>query len=596
MNPRHHLLLLCAGLAAALVACGDGGPSSGDGGSPGYQLRLEGPGPDVGLKPGQTRLLEVRYEGDDGKTVAGRQISFAIYGDPRGTTLSGDRSTTNGSGIASVELRAGSAETAFEVRVTTADAPTLVVGVQVSKAGFAALAVRPTYRGKLLQSSDLVRVDVRVHVGARCKTLAPADESSPLRERSLEGLGGQVIFAALPVAQAYTIAARASDADKRLRAYGCIELPSHSLRESEQLQLDQPLDDAQPRLDGRYELSSELTLPATNRPLAAALAPWGNLRRCPNDPAQRLLDCILDALDPGDPLDCIITSPSAATQALIAERGTRNNGCTPEATATGGETIDRRLVSQMELHGKDLWAALIGLEAKGAATLRKLRLRSELTLAPLDAAQLTLATHRPLALTFESAGTEVTYPLELVALPQPVAPAVGASVSGWVLTLSRHALGLRLGVLSRQAFGDLLLHPEGVPKTSLELIQNLAKLVEADHATGTKTGCEAIDLLACPAARLPVGCLLQACPAGLAAAAAQLDAGFLAIDDHAGADLELAGRTPLVDSGGTLRVDHLGDDPANAQAEHGRWTTATLRMANETIEAKQNSFTGRLFP
>lgn len=595
MNPRHHLLLFCAGLAAALLACSDGGPSNGDSGPPGHQLRLEGPGPDVGLKPGQTRLLEVRYVRDDGKSVAGRQVSFAIYGDPRGTTLSGDRSTTNDSGIASIELRAGSAETAFEVRVTTADA-TLVVGVQISKAGFAALAVRPIYRGKLLQGSDLVRVDVRVHVGARCKTLAPADESSPLRERSLDGLGGQVVFAALPVAQAYTVAARASDAGKRLRAYGCIELPAQSLRESEQLQLEQPLDDAQPQLDGRYELVSELTLPATNRPLAAALAPWGNLRRCPNDPAQRLLDCILDALDPGDPLDCIITSPSPATQALISERGASNKGCTPEATATGGETIDRRLVSQMELHGKDLWAALVGLEAKGAATLRKLRLRSELTLAPLDAAQMTLATHRPLALSFEAKGAEVTYPFELVALPQPVAPAVGASVSGWTLTFSRHALGLRLGVLSRQAFGDLLLHLEGLPKTSVELVQTLAKLVEADHATGTKTGCEAIDLLACPAARLPVGCLLQACPAGLAAAAAQLDAGFVAIDDHPGADLELAGRTPLIDSGGTLRVDHLGGDPANAQAEHGRWTTATLRMANETIEAKQNSFTGHLIP
>ena len=79
---------------------------------------------------------------------------------------------------------------------------------------------------------------------------------------------------------------------------------------------------------GRFALTTPITFRPPPPAAAAIAGPWRDLSDCPLDPAQLLLDCMIDALSPetaDDPLDC---APNLAPggegplgDALIARRG-----------------------------------------------------------------------------------------------------------------------------------------------------------------------------------------------------------------------------------------------------------------------------------
>ena len=551
---------------------------------------------DVGLKPGQAKVIGVRYETPKALPLQGEGVGFAIFGDPHGTTLSSDTGTTDSQGHARVEIRAGAAEATFEIHITAQGASPLIFSVQISKAGFSTLTVHLSYVGKLLREHDVSRVDVRLFTGKRCASLGPTDTSDPLRRQSVTSLSQSVSFATLPIDRDHTLHSVLFDREDRLRAWSCLEIPATLAREAEDLTLMQALDDATPLLAGIYDLTTTLILPKANRPLAAALDPWANLTRCPSDPAQEILDCILDARDPGDPLDCVIEAPSPETQALLAERGSPIKGCRPEKTARGGATIDSRLAEIMAQDGKDILQSLKTLKSQAPSLLSAIELHSVLELSAAASNGRLLAKHRLVDMTFPRGLTKTTYKLSKLPLGAPLgATAIAAHLRGWHLELSAHALSLRPGLLLRQGLSDEILTPTKIPADSTSLVQRLANLVHATNAAGQDiNGCAAIEKIVCTTARLPSDCLKKACPLGLLALASRLEAGFAALDQHGQVDLFFGGEASVADTHGRLRVDRIGNIDGTSTSSPGRWTTATLHLADEALEIKEATFTGRL--
>ena len=136
--------------------------------------------------------------------------------------------------------------------------------------------------------------------------------------------------------------------------------------------------------------------------------------------------------------------------------------------------------------------------------------------------------------------------------------------------------------------GELVLAKAGLPVTSAALAAKLAGLVKGSFGGKLFSGCPAIEVLACKAARLGPGCLGQACTQGLTAFARYLDAGFVAMDKHANVpDLTLEGSVDLLDDDGDLKIDSLG-----TQKSPGVWTT-TMGLAEYKVEPKEAAFVGK---
>jgi hypothetical protein len=85
----------------------------------------------------------------------------------------------------------------------------------------------------------------------------------------------------------------------------------------------------------------------------------------------------------------------------------------------------------------------------------------------------------------------------------------------------------------------------------------------AQSPGGSATGCAALDALVCPRAGAAAGCLLDACAAGLAALADELDGAF-ASADGTGLDLSLSGSASLIGANGLaqrLGTTNTGSSP-----------------------------------
>jgi hypothetical protein len=96
------------------------------------------------------------------------------------------------------------------------------------------------------------------------------------------------------------------------------------LVEANAVQVAVPMVDVGPDPVGQYKATSKLVIAP---PLAAAeelAATWRDLTDCPLDPAQRWLDCTIDALGPtsdADPLDCVPATTPGGDGALGDDLG-----------------------------------------------------------------------------------------------------------------------------------------------------------------------------------------------------------------------------------------------------------------------------------
>ena len=121
---------------------------------------------------------------------------------------------------------------------------------------------------------------------------------------------------------------RANNEHGELIALGCIDLPEGTVQPDGVVAVALPLRDAVPSPVGRFAVTSPIMFRPPPPAAASIAGPWRDLSDCPLDPAQLLLDCIIDALSPetaADPLDC---SPNLAPggegplgDALMARRG-----------------------------------------------------------------------------------------------------------------------------------------------------------------------------------------------------------------------------------------------------------------------------------
>lgn len=589
---RRGLSLLAVGLLGA--ACGESPPTS-DGGVESRRLTiLDPPGPDVGLSPGGERALRIRYTDRRGAAISGGKIQFAIFGDPRGSTLSGDTVYTNDAGEAEVQVRASAATCHFEVRVTAQAADTATFYVEVSDAGFGALSVRAAYTGSAEKEIALVRYLLYLDGGEGCRALSPAAPPLALRERAAPGLGEAVSFKALPMNVDHAILAIASDGKLRPRAVGCLEVPRQILKAGHEVMVLLPLADLPVGIIGRFALTSTLALPKPpapgSRPLHDALRPFRDLTDCPRDPAQLLLDCLIDALEGTTPLDCVSgAAASPVVEAIREERGVLDgSGCRGALTSRGGSSLEEKLSAALQAGGAALRAQLPKLpDAAEAQLAHGFQLESELELIALDAAAgAAVSGHQLLAARFGTASASVVVPLAEVGLPGTLAFPVDVTLSeGSRLLIAEHNVTLRFGLLARLAVGRLVLAPAGLPETSSGLANALLGAVQGQGSSVGK-GCQAASAIVCGAARLPADCLVSSCPSGAQALAAFLDGGFVAIAGNA-TDFTVKGTVTLIDADGDQLVEGLG-----TTENPGSWN-AVLDLGGERVAATTASFVGK---
>ncbi len=561
-------LACAAALAVAGCGSGDAGPS----GTPVLTPNLMMPGCDqansrCSVNPNtQETLTFVLTQGD--RPVAGQTVSFALAPPSAGgATLIAATALTDANGNAAASFRTGGA-TAFTVEARSGQA-----GADV------AIVVESGATGKVLVAPFLAPSSSPLPVGASIEVLF-FDELScsnlnldqpPIpamfRKFSLNALGDTALVD--PVSTTEVSSAIAEVSTDRVVAKGCVDIPGSSIQAGGTVEVSLPLYDAIPDPLGTYSVTTTMTFAPPLAAAAALGAPWTDLSDCPLDPAQRWLDFTVNGLSPATSTD-----PLTLGQAIAALRGVPlvdGNGaptsCRGARDAAGDASLDAVVLG---LFGSPLPATVAALPAiadDAASLLDDVRLLSTIVVASSSSAGSYLVTHTLSDAQFGGPPWPVTVPLASLGLPTLVAFATATAADN-VLTIGSHAFTLRLGTVSRAAFGPLSLVPRGLPADVPSFVAALFAL--AHSPDGTANGCAALDGVVCPAVSEPLGCATSACEAGLTALAAELDGAFSGADGS-GLDLSLSGSAPLIEKSGGV-ADRLGGAVNGPSSQIATWS------------------------
>lgn len=177
----------------------------------------------VALTPRARATIIARWTDADGRLVVDRDVSFALDGMPRDSSLFSLVARTDASGEAEGMVIAGEQAATFRVRVAAPGATPAYVDVAVGAEGFGRLSI--TVEGG--DERTIARRTVRLHQGAVASTepvrcadaLGRADAD---RTRTV-GETGVVELTALPAGQLFTVVARAENARGTVVAEGCVE-------------------------------------------------------------------------------------------------------------------------------------------------------------------------------------------------------------------------------------------------------------------------------------------------------------------------------------------------------------------------------------
>jgi hypothetical protein len=542
-------VFLVFGRTFLLVASlGGGGCSSGsapfvDGGGP---PRILEPFTDVmpGLKYGETQLLKVAYRLDDATRtpIPGARVRFAIFSDPGGSTLSSDRADTDGNGIATVSLTAGTQERSFNVVASADNARDVHFSVGVSKMAFVTIDVQLGYT-----ATPVTTLKALLYLDQTCAHLPPeADPPSAFTTLETAGPSGTLSFTSLR-SVSYAIAARAEDSAAHLVAAGCVDVGPPTIPPGSHVMLTVPLQPVQATALGTFDLSTTLTRKANQ--LLMVIQPWANLAACPTGAAAGLLDRLEPHLSP---------SLRAALDAKRAPADTQ--GCRP-AMQGAAQTLDGALQALLQVAGSP--AASLAVMTNELATLAgsvALTSRLEVSAASLHTLG---ATHTLGAVTLALSATDrVTYDVGAAGVPVVEAKNIPVSFDGSTLTLGEHGFTLGLGALLRRGFAKLSFAKHLPAVTPATPPAFAAALVAAAKRSG-KTDCLAIEDLVCTTTGAAgcTGAIAPACTTAATELGAALDAPF---SDPAGLDLVWSGSGHAFDSDGDLLVDTI--KPAS-------WTT-----------------------
>jgi hypothetical protein len=552
---------------------------------------------EIQVAPGETGSAQFVLT-SGGVPIAAQPVTFEILevagSEGKGATLGQASASTDGSGVATVHVTAGE-ETVFRVVASAGSLQAeLVVFVAVSSGS---VMIAPFFTPNSSALSRTLSIEVQLFDRTSCADINLAKPQMDGRndKRSLPPSGGTARFDNVSTTQTCAVVGRALSGPGAV-ATGCVDVLGQSLVPNGIVQVALPLRDTSPDPVGSYTLSWPLQFAPPLAAEAAIASVWRDLGDCPLDPAQLLLDCTIDALSPAtvtDPLDCVPSVVAGGEgplgDALIARRGTpivdlagMVTSCRAARDGAGAPSLD---AIAMGLFGAPTPALVVALPAIGADAghvLDRVDLTSSLVVRSTGHPDEYVVTH---VLTGARFGSEVVT-LASLALPALTAYTTATTRDG-LLVVADHGFSLRLGRVGRAGFGLSALKPrlpEPYTSDASGLIKALADLSRADGASG----CAALDHVLCPAAGSAEQCLATACPAGLSALVARLDAVFDAADGQ-GLDLYLAGSAPLIDMHGDGIAHQLGSN-LNEPSAIASWAV-DLRTATGAARLT-TSFTG----
>ena len=503
------------------TTCGDG---SDDGMTePAAALALLSRAP-LGLHYAERTTLSVRYR-RSGQPIPGATLSVHLDRDDSGATLSADRLITNDRGEASVLLTAGASEGAFHVVIEAPLAPSLVVDVAVSRFDFADLDV--FVDATAIDSTTLVRAGLVLDASCTQLPVTPQPLSAARLNQASERRA-TLPFTVL-VVKPYSIYARAEDAQGRLLAYGCVDIPETLLRTGLRPLVPVPVTAVMPSPLGTFGLQLDLVTRAPSPDPYAILA-------CPVGQGQLLLDGLLEALGP---MDAALANRVAASRSPLDAAGCR----------VGTGALDERVHTILAAapSGGQLQSAANDLVAlRSAATVNTLL---EVTAGSGSQFQ---ARHTLQSIRF-TLGPTSTKQYSLSALPVIAANDLTLQQTGASLMVPPHVLTLQLPTWWGRAITDLALTPRGILQPPSALFAAAVNTASANALTG----CAAVESVICGVVAAPcAGKLTSVCGAGRDSAAGRLAQALTS--SPPGFDLSWSMILHLEDPNGSLKAQKIG--------------------------------------
>ena len=543
-------------------------------------LIQEPPGDDLGLGHNEQITLQVRYQTQTGERLPDESVEFSLVAtgdgeDTVGSILSAARATTDGQGLASVELVAGAQDGSFRVSVDARDAPTAYFYIAIADGGFTSLRIAPVHEGWRAVEA-FTQVEVRLYRPSQltCAELdideLPASLSPP---RTLDGFGDAVEYQNVATGQAPVVVAWSQAHDSEVRsAFGCVEIAAGQLPTG-LVELDVVVADRSV-MANRAPVRSTFDLAAVDAHLdvVGANRPW-QILGCPLGPGHLLLDCAVDAEVGDGALDCRPTGDSGLSQAIEERRGVlQPDGCRADQDAQGQPSLEQLLTDAVAAGGSFPVAAgldeLLAIRRDIAGTLV---LDTQLTILSEGSVEHGLAT---LSVTTRT-GAQFALDLGATSRPVLVQRPVSASRQGAGITLADHGFTLRYGAFGAQAFAELALTPLGLAGQADALGSALAASAQA-----TSAGCTAVSELVCAEIGQNDQCLRPSCEQGVLALDGLMSEWWRAMAAD-GLDFRLAGTLVVRDDDGDLQLESLEVAP---EGQGVPWA-ATLTLTDGTTTA-----------
>ncbi len=535
----------------------------------------------VAVRPNESKIFTFRLLTEQATPVSDRIMQFSIAPapgfDPKGATLSLDRGITDDAGEVAVQVIAGS-QTRFLVRASASHATPAEAVVYVTNATHAPAEIVAYLEDEAELGETVTTVRIHLFDDVACKDIRaetlptmfypprtlPPDTPAAYNSLSIDGIH---VFLALGL-----------DGVGTTRAEGCVDLPGAALLPQGSVRVPLALRTVRASPEGKFRATSQLQFTQPLRAAATIATAWKDLSDCPLDPARLWLDCTIDALSgpqPGDPDDCRPGPAEGPLGArLLARRGlpgaaTGNAKCRDRSDALGLPSHDGLAANLFPSPPAPLQAILPALGKEAAGLFDSVRLASTLTITPGAPPDRFWLDHTLRSVELLLGGASVSVELLEVGAPSPTARFVPIERKRNDLTIASHGLTLRLGSAARYAFQRASLRARGAPTDTVALVSALTGLAKHMDRGVATFGCAALDSLLCTDIGEARGCLLGACRAGLAALAARLDAGFVALDGE-DIDLFIGGSVAVIDRDGDRRAELLGSAMSGVGAP-GLW-------------------------
>lgn len=291
------LVLLSVACTASVGGSGPGATPEGgavprdrsDGSAP-YELELLSPD-EVTLSRGMSATLRVRYLDPDGRPATGR-VYFDLEGDAQGAGLQAAAVETDEDGVAEVDLRAGSTDATFDVRVSADYAEEVTAHVAVTPDGAGDLRVVARYEG----DRRVYGADVYLYADVACEEVEPASPPPADRLESTPSLREDANVRALEAGSRWSVLVLGIGEGGSPVVVGCA--PEATIEGGTETVVEVTLAEIPIRFAGPFDVESHFaitdSLPADARGVLGVLS---EIADDPNDPATYLLDLLGEQID-----------------------------------------------------------------------------------------------------------------------------------------------------------------------------------------------------------------------------------------------------------------------------------------------------------